>query len=72
MNILVIPEIFPLINQFKEELQEFVHEIHMLMADHPENKEAILLSVINLRKRVSYLVLSYKDIYKTTELIEEA
>jgi len=72
MNILVVPEIFPLINQFKEELQEFVHEIHMLMTNDPENKKAIVSSVINLRKRVSYIVLSYKDIYKTTELIEEA
>ncbi|UCE12855.1 MAG: hypothetical protein JSV04_11765, partial [Candidatus Heimdallarchaeota archaeon] len=72
VNILVVPEIFPLINQFKEELQESVHEIHMIMTSEPENKDAILSSVIDLRKRVSYLVLSYKDIYKTTELIDEA
>ncbi len=71
VNLLIIPEIFPLINQFKEELQTAVHEIHMLMTNEPENKDAILESVINLRKRVSYIVLSYKDVYKTTELIKE-
>ncbi|MFX0088081.1 MAG: hypothetical protein ACFFAU_20675, partial [Candidatus Hodarchaeota archaeon] len=71
VNILIIPEMAPLLNQFKEELQVSVHEIHMVMTNEPEAKDAILKSVINLRKRVSYIVLSYKDIYKTTELIEE-
>ncbi|MFX0014823.1 MAG: hypothetical protein ACFFB2_00520 [Promethearchaeota archaeon] len=71
VNILVVPEIFPLINQFKEELQDSVHDIHMLMTIEPENKSGILSSVVNLREKVSYIVLSYKDIYQTTELIEE-
>jgi hypothetical protein len=70
-NILVIPEVAPLINQFKEELEKSVHEIHMLMTNEPEKKEKILHSVIQLRKLVSYIVLSYKEIYKTTDLIEE-
>jgi hypothetical protein len=71
VNILIIPEMAPLINQFKEELQVLVHEIHMVMTNEPEAKDAILQAVINLRKRVSCIILSYKDIYKTTELIEE-
>ncbi len=70
-NILIIPEIFPLISQFKEELQSAVHKIHMLMTNEPDNKEGILESVIELRNLVSYIVLSYKEIYKTTDLIEE-
>ncbi|MHA2156789.1 MAG: hypothetical protein ACXABU_15710 [Candidatus Hodarchaeales archaeon] len=70
-NILAIPEISSLINQFKEELEKSVHEIHMLMTNEPEEKEKILYAVIELRKLVSYIVLSYKEIYKTTDLIEE-
>ena len=70
-NILVIPEVAPLINRFKEELERSVHEIHMLMTNELDEKEKILNAVINLRKVVSYIVLSYKDIYKTTDLIEE-
>jgi hypothetical protein len=71
LNILVQRDMIELINQFKDAIQEQVHEFHMLMAKDPSNKPIIRLQANNIRKYVTAIVLSYVEIYGTTELIEE-
>ncbi|MFX1512313.1 MAG: hypothetical protein ACFFCQ_06990, partial [Promethearchaeota archaeon] len=71
LSILVHPGIFPLVNQFIDILEPKVHEIHVLMDKSPHDKQAVLENIIKLRKYISYIVLSYEDLYGTTELITE-
>ncbi len=71
LNILVHQDIFNLIEQFKDEIQEKVHEFHMTMAGDSSNKTLIRVKANEVRKYVSAIVLSYVDIYGTTELIKE-
>ncbi|MFX1514523.1 MAG: hypothetical protein ACFFCQ_18295, partial [Promethearchaeota archaeon] len=71
LNILIQPIVFPLINQFLPELSPMVKEIHYLMNDSPTEKDVIQEKIIKLRKFISYIILSYKDIYGTIELMVE-
>ncbi|GAF68140.1 unnamed protein product, partial [marine sediment metagenome] len=71
LNILIHQDLFPLVHSFQKELQRKTHEIHLKMADETTEKDYIRQSVNDLRKLVSYIVLSYKHIYGTTDLLEE-
>lgn len=70
-NILVHKEIFPLLNQFQEEIQPLVHQTHDLMNREPNEKQKITQTVLKLRKHITAIVLSYENIYGTTELIDK-
>lgn len=71
LNILVHKNIFPLVNQFQDEIQVEVHSTHLFMDKNPSEKEEIKKSVLGIRKFVSAIVLSYQNIYGTTELLDE-
>ena len=64
-------DIYPLVNQFLNEVQEKVHFIHLLMNNEMSKKQDTIQMVSELRKFVSNIVLSYERIYGTTDLIEE-
>ncbi|MHA2247834.1 MAG: hypothetical protein ACXADY_23005 [Candidatus Hodarchaeales archaeon] len=70
-NILVHRGLFPLVNQFADEIQVKIHELHILMNKLTTQKEEIQKEVFKLRKYVSFIVLSYERIYGTTELVIE-
>ncbi len=63
--------IFPLVKHFEEEIQEKVHESHVLMQKDPSEKKKIHASVIEVRKYVSNIVLAYENLYGTAELPTE-
>lgn len=65
LNILVHQHLFPLVNQFLDEVQE----IHLLMSTQGSEKEKIREKVVWLRNYVSLIILAYERIYHTTELI---
>ncbi len=71
VNILVQKDIFTLIEQFKDEIQGKVHEFHLTMAKDSGNKVLIRVKANEIRKYVSAIVMSYVNIYGTTDLIEE-
>ncbi|PWI47618.1 hypothetical protein CEE45_10655 [Candidatus Heimdallarchaeota archaeon B3_Heim] len=71
LNILIHKDIFKLIEQFKDEIQEKVHEFHLDMAKDSGNKVIIRVKANEVRKYVSAIVMSYVNIYGTTDLIEE-
>jgi hypothetical protein len=64
-NIIIHQDVFPLVQSFQ------VHTIHVKMDKEPSEKDKIRKEVFELRKYVSSIVLSYVNIYGTTELIEE-
>ena len=70
-NILIQQDLFPLVNQFLDEIQVKIHKIHLLMDKEPSEKEKIRKKVFEIRKFVSSITLSYERIYGTTELISE-
>ncbi|MHA2109371.1 MAG: hypothetical protein ACW99R_16825, partial [Candidatus Hodarchaeales archaeon] len=71
LNILVHQELFPLVQSFQKDIQRIVHEIHQIMGDENTEKELIRFKAIDLRKYLSMIILSYKLIYGTTDLLEE-
>jgi hypothetical protein len=71
LNILVHEAFYPLISQFIGNLKELAHEIHDLMHEKQESTDLLLWEVRKLRRKVSTIVLAYKEIYETTELIME-
>ncbi|MFW9853412.1 MAG: DUF2341 domain-containing protein [Candidatus Thorarchaeota archaeon] len=71
LNVLIHQELFPLVNQFLDEIQAKVHILHIKMDENPEDKDEIRRMIIHVRKYVSQIVLSYEKIYGTTELIKE-
>jgi len=72
LNILIHGEIFPLVQSFQKEIQQKIHLIHENMDNNPEDKNQIHFEVSKLRKYISSIVLSYTQIYGTTELLEDA
>ncbi|MFX0088012.1 MAG: hypothetical protein ACFFAU_20330, partial [Candidatus Hodarchaeota archaeon] len=70
-NILIHEDLFPLVNQFLKEIHKMVHRLHQLMNDQASEKQRIRNKVLELRKYVTTIILSYERIYGTTELIEE-
>ncbi|MFX0185914.1 MAG: hypothetical protein ACFE95_22750 [Candidatus Hodarchaeota archaeon] len=70
-NILIHENLFPLVNQFFDEIQEKIHAIHIRMNTNESEKERIRKKVFELRRIVTPIVLAYERIYGTTELISE-
>ncbi|WP_455141422.1 DUF2341 domain-containing protein [Candidatus Hodarchaeum mangrovi] len=69
VNFLIHKELFPLVNQFVPEIQKEVHQTHIIMDKEPNEKEKILKNIFELRKYLSKIILSYQEIYGTTELL---
>jgi hypothetical protein len=70
-NILIYSELFPLANQFLNEIQNVIHEVHLLMNDQTQGNDLVKEKVVELRKFISRIILTYEHIYGTTELVEE-
>ncbi|WP_455140272.1 hypothetical protein, partial [Candidatus Hodarchaeum mangrovi] len=71
LNILVHQDLFPLVESFKDEIKTEVHKIHLHMDKKEEEMDEINRMIKNLREFISYIILSYENIYQTTELIKE-
>ncbi|MHA2028888.1 MAG: hypothetical protein ACW99Q_05815 [Candidatus Kariarchaeaceae archaeon] len=71
LNILVLKDVYPLVSQFTNQFAEIVNKVHKIMDIDPNAKEKVQKEIIELRYLVSRIVLSYVDIYDTTELIIE-
>jgi hypothetical protein len=71
LNILVHQDLFPLVQSFQRSFQQKTHEIHRNMNDESTEKAVIRQQILDLRKYISSIILSYKNIYGTTELLEE-
>ena len=71
LNILVHQDLFPLVESFKDEIKAEVHKIHLYMDKKEEEMDEINKMINNLREFISYIILSYENIYQTTELIKE-
>ena len=73
VNILIHQDVFPLVNQFQDEVKTQVHELHMLMNDPDTSgdKNLIHAKVFGLRKYISMIALAYQELYGTTDLLSE-
>jgi hypothetical protein len=71
LNILVHQELFPLVQSFQKSIHQKIHKIHLTMDEESTEKAVIQQSILDLRNFVSYIILSYKNIYGTTKLLEE-
>ncbi|MHA2324968.1 MAG: hypothetical protein ACXACB_06195, partial [Promethearchaeota archaeon] len=71
LNILVHQDLFPLVQSFQRSIQQKTHEIHRNMNDESTEKAVIRQQIVDLRKYISSIILSYKSIYGTTDLLEE-
>ncbi|MHA2225247.1 MAG: hypothetical protein ACXAC8_08585, partial [Candidatus Hodarchaeales archaeon] len=71
LNIIIHQDLFPLVHSFLKEIKRKVHELHLSMDKDPSAKDNIKNKVVEIRKFVSKIVLSYASIYGTTELLEE-
>ena len=70
-NILLFKDLFDLVYQFQEEVKNQVHDLHELMKIKDTSKEKLKGKIIEIRKYISRIILSYESIYGTTELITE-
>ena len=70
LNILAHKEIYPLLNQFTGELRGNVHRIHVML-DEQVQQDLLLKAVKTLRIKISKIVKAYKELYGSTELLEE-
>ncbi|MHA2169982.1 MAG: DUF2341 domain-containing protein [Candidatus Kariarchaeaceae archaeon] len=70
-NLLLQKDVFEMVDQFRDEFKEKVHDFHLLMVTDSSNKPVIRTSANAIRKYVTSIILSYINIYGTTELIEE-
>ncbi|MHA2293997.1 MAG: hypothetical protein ACXACK_17700 [Candidatus Hodarchaeales archaeon] len=71
LNIVIHQDLFPLVHSFLKEIKRKVHDLHLFMDKDPSDKDTIRNKVVEIRKFVSKVILSYASIYGTTELIEE-
>jgi hypothetical protein len=71
LNILVHQDLFPLVQSFQRSIHQKTHEIHRNMNDESTEKAVIRQQIGDLRKYISSIILSYKSIYGTTDLLEE-
>jgi hypothetical protein len=71
VNLLIHRDIFPLVQAFQKQIQRLVHSLHLHMDKKPEEKVVIRNKVIQLRKFISQIIVSYKQLYGTIELIDE-
>jgi hypothetical protein len=71
LNIIIHQDLFPLVHSFLNEIKRKVHDLHLSMDKDPSAKDKITNKVVEIRKFVSKIVLSYASIYGTTELLED-
>jgi hypothetical protein len=71
LNILALKDVYPLISQFTSQFAEIVNRIHKIMNIDPDAKSKVQTDIKELRMLISQIVLSYVEIYGTTELITE-
>ena len=71
VNLLIHRDTFPLVQAFQNQIQRLVHSLHLHMDKKSEEKAAIRNKVIQLRKFISQIIVSYKQLYGTIELIDE-
>jgi hypothetical protein len=71
LNILVHKIYSELILQFIGKFADQVHEIHVIMDKSPEKKEEITKRIVDLRKLVSSILLSYESMYGPVEDLDE-
>ncbi len=71
INLLIQKDVFKLVSQFQDEIHKRVHEFHMLMVADSSDKNAIRIKANEVRKHVTKIILSYIEIYGSTELIED-
>ncbi len=67
LNILIYPDLFPVVIQFLEEIQEKVHIIHQLLNNQNSDKDMIRTKIIEIRKFISSILLAYERIYGTSD-----
>ncbi|MHA2330709.1 MAG: hypothetical protein ACXAEU_01675, partial [Candidatus Hodarchaeales archaeon] len=63
LNLLVYKTYSELLLQFLGKFSEIVHEIHVIMNKSPEEKEEITKRIIELRRLVTSILLSYENMY---------
>ncbi|MFW9998145.1 MAG: hypothetical protein ACFFD4_39250 [Candidatus Odinarchaeota archaeon] len=68
LSILINNDIFPLVSQFTSYFKEKVHEIHLLMDSHQEDKDKVTLKLLDLRKFISSAVLAYNRTYSFSKM----
>jgi hypothetical protein len=71
INLLIQKDVSKLVTQFQDEIQKKVHEFHILMAVDSSDKNAVRMKANEIRKHITKIILSYVEIYGTTELIED-
>ncbi|MHA2316242.1 MAG: DUF2341 domain-containing protein [Candidatus Hodarchaeales archaeon] len=71
INLLIQKDVFKLVSQFLDEIHKRVHDFHMLMVADSSDKNAIRIKANEIRKHVTKIILSYIEIYGSTELIED-
>ncbi|MHA2332892.1 MAG: DUF2341 domain-containing protein [Candidatus Hodarchaeales archaeon] len=71
LNLLVYKTYSELLLQFLGRFSEIVHDIHVIMDKSPEKKEEITKRIVDLRRLVSSILLSYESMYGPVEESEE-
>jgi hypothetical protein len=71
LNLLVHKTYSELLLQFLGKFSEIVHEIHVIMDKDPEKKEEITKRIVELRRLVSSIILSYESMYGPVEDLDE-
>ncbi|MHA2297838.1 MAG: hypothetical protein ACXADA_17545 [Candidatus Hodarchaeales archaeon] len=56
-----------LVSQFVDQFIEQVHEIHVIMDETPSNKQTISKKIVDLRKLVTSIMISYEKLYGPIE-----
>jgi hypothetical protein len=70
LNILIHKNVSELINQFIDKFQDRIHDIHKLMDKNPDKKEEVTKKIKELRMFLSKIILTYENLYGTTELLD--
>ncbi|MFX0182648.1 MAG: DUF2341 domain-containing protein [Candidatus Hodarchaeota archaeon] len=67
LSVLILPDVFPIVNQFSDMFFNRIKKIHKLLDQKPEEKKQIFFKIIELREYISQIILSYKNIYGNSE-----
>lgn len=67
----MLKDVSDLMAHFVDELKSRIHEIHSLMDKYQNEKDLILKKIEDLRIEISKIIISYENLYGTTEILEE-
>jgi len=67
LSILILPDVFPIVNQFSDMFFDRIKRIHKLLDQKPEEKKQIFFKIIELQEYISQIILSYMKISGNTE-----